>query len=202
MINQTFTLAAVCQAARLVQLISRGGKINDDEFTMLLNSILITSPENTLDVYGGNTDLLTTGLTILLAQLSNQTKVKDAELTRYLVSLLALERKLSRNKALLAKLGSRIEQAKRQTEHYDITSETLLASLASIYSDLISPLGTPIQVMGEPEILKNTLNQHKIRALLLAGIRSAVLWRQVGGKRRYIIFARSKMVECAKTLLK
>ena len=102
----------------------------------------------------------------------------------------------------MATLGQRIEQAKRQTDHYDITSETLLASLASIYSDVISPIGSRIQVAGEPDILKNQLNQHKIRALLLAGIRSAVLWRQVGGKRRNILFSRSKILETAQALLK
>ena len=37
--------------------------------------------------------------------------------------------------------------------------------------------------------------QHKVRALLLAGIRAAVLWRQLGGSRAQIIFARKKMVE-------
>ena len=86
--------------------------------------------------------------------------------------------------------------------HYEINSETLVSSIASIYSDIISPLGTPIQVAGEPSILKQSINQHKIRALLLAGVRSAVLWRQVGGKRRNILFSRSKIVECAESLLK
>ena len=73
--------------------------------------------------------------------------------------------------------------------------------MASIYSDIISPLGTPIQVAGNPEILKQSINQHKIRALLLAGIRSAVMWRQLGGKRRNIIFSRGKIIECAESLL-
>ena len=99
-------------------------------------------------------------------------------------------------------LGDRITQSQRQLAHYEITSDTLISSLASIYSDLISPLGTPIQVAGEPAILKQTVNQHRIRALLLAGIRSSVLWRQVGGNRRSILFSRSKVVECAEQLLR
>ncbi|MBL4823491.1 MAG: DUF489 family protein, partial [Colwellia sp.] len=101
----------------------------------------------------------------------------------------------------LTLLGERIEATKRQLDHYSITSETLIASFASIYSDIISPLGARIQVAGEPNILKQTANQHKIRALLLAGIRSTVLWRQVGGKRRRIIFSRNKLVKTAKQLL-
>ena len=101
----------------------------------------------------------------------------------------------------MQELAERIGQAERQLAHYEITSDTMLASLASIYSDVISPLGSPIQVAGDPNILKQTINQHKIRALLLAGIRATVLWRQVGGKRRNILFARSKIVNCAQELL-
>lgn len=200
--QQTYALAAVFQVAKLVQQIARNGQVDQTAISTLLNSTLITSPDNTLDVYGGEISNLSLGLTTLSEQLGNQSKAKDPELTRYIVSMLALERKLTKNSRVMATLGERIEQAKRQTEHYDITSDTLLASLASIYSDIISPVGTKIQIAGEPAILKQTINQHKIRALLLAGIRNAVLWRQLGGKRRNIIFARSKILDCAQTLLK
>lgn len=200
--EQTITLAAICQVADLVQVLSRKGQTKEQEFTMLLNSIMLTSPENTLEVYGGDVNSLKLGLTTLVTHLGNQSKSKDPEITRYVVSLLSLERRLSKKREKLNELGQRIENCQRQLAHYDITSDTLVASLASIYSDIISPLGTPIQVAGNPEILKQPANQHKIRALLLAGIRSAVLWRQVGGKRRTILFSRSKIVECAEQMLK
>ena len=199
--QQTFTFAAIFQIAKLVQQIARSGQIEESDLAMLLNSTLVTSPEQPIDVYGGEISHLTLGLKTLNEQLGNQTTTKDPEVTRYIVGLLALERKLTKNNKLMATLAQRIDQAKRQTEHYDITSETLLSSLASIYSDIISPIGTKIQIAGEPAILKQTTNQYKIRALLLAGIRSVVLWRQLGGKRRNIIFARSKILESAKGLL-
>ncbi|MEY8198671.1 MAG: high frequency lysogenization protein HflD, partial [Colwellia sp.] len=171
----------------------------------MLNSLTITSPENTLAVYGGDLSNVKRGFSLMISHLgdssSNHDKAKDPELTRYIISLINLERKLAKQPKQLAKLGSRIEESKRQLEHFDITSETLVASFASIYSDIISPLGTRIQVTGEPEILKQPLNQYKIRALLLAGIRAAVLWRQVGGKRRNILFGRSKLIATAKQLL-
>lgn len=200
--KQTITMAAVCQVAALVQKIARSGANIDDELKVMLESIIITSPENTLEVYGNDISHLKMGLTALIEQLGNQTKQKDPELTRYVVSLLGLERRLANKRNQLSLLGERIEQCQRQLAHYEIDSDTLIASLASIYSDLLSPLGTPIQVAGEPERLKQTSNQHKIRALLLAGIRSSVLWRQVGGKRRNILFGRSKLVACAEQLLK
>lgn len=198
--EQTLTLAAICQVAYWVQKVSRQGTVDEQDFALLLNSIMVTSPENTLEVYGGDLTKMKIGLQTLIAHLGNS-KSKDPEITRYVVSLLSLERRLVKQNKKMAELGQRIEQSKRQLAHYDINSDTLSASLASIYSDIISPLGTPIQVSGNPEILKQTVNQHKIRALLLAGIRSAVLWRQVGGKRRTILFSRSKIVECAQQLL-
>jgi high frequency lysogenization protein len=200
--EQALTLAAVCQVAYWVQKISRSGQVDEEELALLLNSVMNISPSNTLEVYGGEISHLKTGLATLINHLGNKSTNKDPEITRYVVSLLGLERRLSNRSDKMNELGERISQSQRQLAHYDITSETLISSLASIYSDLISPLGTPIQVAGEPSILKQTVNQHRIRALLLAGIRSSVLWRQVGGKRRSILFSRSKVVECAEQLLK
>ena len=200
--DQTLTLAAICQIAHWVQKLSRSGQIPEQELSTLLNSITITSPENTMAVYGGELSNLSVGLDVLVNHLGSKSNKKDPELTRYVVSLISLERRLSNQTKKMNLLGERIDQTKRQLDHFDITSEVLISSFASIYSDVISPLGSPIQVAGEPTILKQTSNQHKIRSLLLAGIRATVLWRQVGGKRRNILFSRSKMVACAEQLLK
>ncbi|WP_044834610.1 high frequency lysogenization protein HflD [Thalassomonas actiniarum] len=199
--EQALTFAAICQVSHLVQQLSRTGQIDEDELVTLLKSITITSPENTLAVYGGTIGNLKTGLTVLTNHLGNQSKHKDPELTRYIVGLLNLERRLTKKPENMQQLARRIEQAQRQLDHYEITSDTLLSSLASIYSDIVSPLGARIQVAGEPEILKQPINQHKIRALLLAGIRATVLWRQVGGKRRNILFGRTKLLACGQELL-
>ena len=206
--DQTITLAAICQAAHFVQKISRTGQINESDLGVLVKSITITSPENTLAVFGGDLVNVKLGLNLLINHLGDSSnankkgnKGKDPELTRYIISLINLERKLTKQPKQLSQLGERIDSSKRQLEHYDITSETLISSFASIYSDIISPLGSRIQVTGEPSILKQAVNQHKIRAILLAGIRAAVLWRQVGGKRRNILFSRSKIVKTAQQLL-
>ena len=204
----TITFAAICQVAHLVQQVSRNGQVDDNELAVILNSIITTSPENTLAVYGGELANIKQGLELLINHLGDSTRengkkstVKDPEFTRYIISLINLERRLTKQPKQLTQLGERIEASKRQLEHYSITSDTLIASFASIYSDIISPLGSRIQVTGEPNILKQTASQHKIRALLLAGIRSAVLWRQVGGKRRTVLLSRNKLVKTAKELL-
>jgi high frequency lysogenization protein len=114
---------------------------------------------------------------------------------------MALERKLSGRNDAMSQLGDRIQMAQRQTEHFELLDDQMISNLASIYLDVVSPIGPRIQVTGTPSVLQQTSNQHKVRALLLSGIRSAVLWRQVGGKRRHLIFGRKKMVEQAQILL-
>jgi len=205
--DQTITLAAICQVAYQVQQVSRTGQITDEEFGVLLQSIIETSPVNTLAVYGGELNNIKKGIELLISHLGNDSdttssnKQKDPEFTRYIISLINLERRLAKQPKQLSALGERINATERQLEHFALTSDTLIASFASIYSDVISPLGHKIQVTGEPSILKQSVNQYRIRALLLAGIRAAVLWRQVGGKRRHILFSRKKIVDTAKALL-
>lgn len=201
--DQTLTFAAICQVAFHVQHVSRTGNIDEESLSLLLNSITQMSPENTLAVYGNDITNLKKGLELLINHLGDgpNNKVKDPEFTRYIISIINLERRLAKNPKQLTLLGERIEASERQLAHFPITSDTLVASFASIYSDIISPLGARIQVTGEPTILKQTANQHKIRSLLLSGIRAAVLWRQVGGKRRNILFNRKKIVNTAKELL-
>lgn len=200
--EQTLTFAAICQAAAMVQGIARKNQLDESLFELMLNSIVNTNPKDTLDVYGSDVAHLKTGLQLIVTQLGDNTVDKDPEITRYIVSLLNLERRLQGKKKDMAELGNRIEQCQRQLEHFELTSDNMISNFASVYSDVISPLATRIQIAGEPGILKQVGNQNRIRALLLSGIRAAVLWRQMGGKRRIILFRRRQVVAEAQELLK
>lgn len=198
--TKTLALAGVCQAAALVQAIARTQPIDTEQLQASLNSLLVTDPDNTEQVYGCKANL-TLGLRTLCSQLSNQAKGKDAELTRYIAAMLGLERKLKANPQKVRALTDGIIQAKRQLAHVELLSGQMLASLAGLYSDIISPLAPRIQVAGDPTTLKQHTNQDKVRALLLSGLRSAVLWRQLGGKRRHILWQRRKIIQHSQTLL-
>ena len=195
--DRTMAFAGICQAAYLVQKVARDGACDEASLRESLSSILVTDPKQPLDVFGNHL-AIRDGYRALVEQLGADGSQKNAELTRYVVSLIALERKLAKRKDILNMLGERISQIGRQQQHFDLLDEQILANMASIYSDLISPIGPRIQVAGTPLFLQQPLVQHKVRALLLAGIRAAVLWRQLGGSRTQIIFARKKMVELAK----
>jgi high frequency lysogenization protein len=101
----------------------------------------------------------------------------------------------------MGKLADRMSQIQRQQAHMDLFEHQMLSNLASIYSDLISPIGAKIQVAGNPALLQKNDNQNKVRALLLAGVRAAVLWRQLGGKRRHILFKRQAILSAGEQAL-
>ncbi|MDT3281166.1 high frequency lysogenization protein HflD [Shewanella scandinavica] len=199
LINRTMAFAGILQAIAQVQHLARHGELDNAELAASLNTILVTNPDNTADVYQDKI-VLQKGYKLILNQLGDSSQ-KDVEITRYLVGVLALERKLVRSNSGLGMLAERINQVNRQLHHFAITDEQVIANLASIYSDIISNLGPKIQISGNPVCLQRPIVQQKIRALLLAAMRSAVLWRQLGGKRRHLVFARKAIVDTAKNSL-
>ncbi|MGI2157786.1 high frequency lysogenization protein HflD [Shewanella baltica] len=199
LVNRTMAFAGILQAIAQVQHLARHGELDNAELAASLNTILVTNPDNTADVYQDKI-VLQKGYKLILNQLGDSSQ-KDVEITRYLVGVLALERKLVRTNSGLGMLAERINQVNRQLHHFAITDEQVIANLASIYSDIISNLGPKIQISGNPVCLQRPIIQQKIRALLLAAMRSAVLWRQLGGKRRHLIFARKAIVDTAKKSL-
>ena len=197
--DRTMAFAGILQAIAQVQYIARHGESDPQQLAAALDGIMVTDPENIDEIYPDKV-VLANGYKWIINQLGDSAQ-KDVEITRYLVGILALERKLSRNQAAPGMLSERINQVHRQLSHFAITDEQVIANLASIYSDIISNLGPKIQISGNPNILQRPLVQHKIRALLLAAMRSAVLWRQLGGKRRHLVFARKAIVDTAKKSL-
>lgn len=200
-IERHIALAGVCQAAALVQSIARKGSADTQAIEASISSILVTTPDNPQQVYGSLSNL-SVGFSTLVAQLDNESRHKDAEITRYVASILSLERKLSKHPSALSDLGERISHVQRQLGHVDFENGQIMSSLASVYTDVVSPLAPKIQIAGNQQHLSSPTNQHKVRALLLAGVRSAVLWRQMGGKRRHILFNKSQILKAAKQAMR
>ena len=197
--DRTIAFAGMCQAVALVQQVARNGQCDSDAFEVALRSVLCMNPKNTLDVFGNEANLKV-GLECLVKGIDSTPA--GSEITRYVISLMALERKLTRRRDALSQLGDRLDTLERQVAHFDLLDDQMISNLASVYLDVISPIGPRIQVTGTPSVLQQPANQSKVRALLLSGIRCAVLWSQVGGKRRHLIFGRKKMVEEAQQILK
>lgn len=201
----TLAYAGVCQAALLVQQLAHEGAVKDrTAFETAIKSLLVKNPETTLSVYGDNLANLTTGFETALAQMGAGQGKLDTEIGRYWINLLSLSRKLNQNPDAKAQLVARLEKVERQMSLYDndIMADQIIANLASIYSEIISPLGHKIHVLGLQDYLVRPDIQNKIRASLLAGIRSGILWQQVGGSRWQFLFSRRKILSHAHQLYK
>ncbi len=57
-----------------------------------------------------------------------------------------------------------------------------------------------VKVTGSEAHLGNPRNADIIRALLLAGMRSAFLWRQLGGRRWKLLWQRKQLLEISQKL--
>ena len=197
---RTLALGGVFKSAALVYELSNRGTLDETMFTDCVKSIFCTSPDSPMDVIG-SVEKMTDGLNELISQFSNDADKRNMDIARYVVSMLFLERRLAKNATILSTLSSGIEMASRQSEHFSLTHENVIASLADLYSRTISELGPRIMVSGDQDYLSNPKTANQVRTILLAGIRCAVLWQQLGARRWHILFNRRRYVNEAKALL-
>jgi high frequency lysogenization protein len=198
--EHAMALGGLFQAVSLVQQVAREGSVDAAPFEASIASIFRIDAANADAVYGGAAQL-ERGLRTLCRQLGRDKALQDSELMRYAVSLLFLERQLMRNQRLLDKVRAGVDTATQQSEHFSVTHENVLARLADTYASTVSQLQPRIMVQGKPEYLNTPANANRIRALLLAGMRSAVLWRQLGGNRLRLLWTRKNIVRCAQAML-
>jgi high frequency lysogenization protein len=216
--DRTLALAGLFQATRLVQQVANSGHADERDMETCLNSIFRVDVERAEDAFAG-VDKLTTGLRILVEQLSgsafassnrqndgknhqqNHQQKKDLYITKYVAGVMVLEKRLKNNPAMLTTISDGIDRARQQIEHFSLLHENVIASLAHTYSQTISTLKPRIMVQGEHVYIANPNNANRIRALLLAAIRAAVLWRQCGGTRWQLLFQRGAIVTEAQRLM-
>lgn len=192
--EQITALGGVFQAAALVDKLAHSGQLSDAALAYMLKTLLVRNPETTLDVYGGDDLGLRDGYKLLLAVLERETNNLPRESLRYVVSMLSLERQFSRRDDLLEIAALRIPKIEQQVELYGMSSDTIASSFGSLYQDTISTFKQRIQVHGDMRFLQQEATAAKVRALLFAGIRSARLWRQLGGRRWHLLTKRGSML--------
>jgi high frequency lysogenization protein len=196
----TLALAGVFQGANQVIKISETGYDDPVHMRPLVTSLLKLEADTVVDVYG-DIAALKPGLEIIQGQLQYGADGKIPQLGRYVASILNLERQLIKQDSMLTVISARITHIKRLTDTADLLDEVIIKAIADLYTDTISNLPLRIQVVGKPQILKQEQIQDKIRCALFCALRSAVLWRQLGGKRRQLLFNRKQLIYSAEELL-
>lgn len=198
--DRTLALAGLFQSAWLVDQVARTGIIPQAEYETTIGSLFEFSPASTEAVFGSRYEIRR-GIQTLAEQLEGSEEKRNLYVMRYAIGLIQLERKLAANTAMLAKISDELEGTQHQLKHFGLTHSNVIARLADIYSNTISTLTPRIMVSGENNHLQKQENANKVRALLLAGIRAAVLWQQCGGKRWHLLLQRGKLLREARLLL-
>ena len=197
--QQTIALAGVYQAAALVDNLAHNGQLDTSAMEKSIYSVFQTDADSTAEIFSG-VDGVRYGLKKLQQQLTSPER-KQIGTTRYSISVLLLAGKLLKYPERLKRIGESIKAAAAKLDLYDYTHSNQIAALADIYSSNISDLSPRIMVQGDPLHLQNPETRNRVRALLLAGIRSAILWRHLGGSRLQLIFKRKLLVKTAQQLL-
>src|SRR5690554_5011558 len=199
---QDITLAAagVLQATALVEQLARTGFVPTDAYKTSIDSLFDFNPSDTLSVYGEIANLRL-GLETLRSFLVSSRQLQGDTL-RYATGILHLQARLAKHSEMLQVVGTRLVQAADQAQHFSSTHDNVIANLADLYSSTISTFRYRIQVSGDPGYLQQQRIANQIRALLLAAIRSATLWRQLGGTRLHLILQRKRMLAETETLLR
>ena len=193
--EQLIALGAVFEAATLVDRIARTGQVPNAALGCMLGSLLARNPQTTLEIYGGDDLNLRDGYRALVGALERDSSSLQREPLRYSLAMIGLERQLDKRSDMLQIMGSRLDQIQQQVEHFGLVHDNVIAACGSLYQDTISTFRQRIQVHGDMRFLQQPDNAAKIRALLLAGIRSARLWRQLGGHRWQLVFSRGKLLK-------
>lgn len=200
--ERLLALAGVFEAAALVDRLAKTGQVQEGALGCMLGSLLVRNPKDTLEVYGGDHLNLRDGMRALAGALERNPQSLPREALRYAVALISLQRQLDKRDDMLQVIGNRLQQIDSQAQLFGIAHDNVIAACAALYQDTLSTFRQRIQVHGEMRHLQDSRNADKVRALLLAGIRSAMLWRQLGGRRWQLLFSRRKLLDQLYPLLR
>lgn len=195
-LRQSLALSGVAQAAYLVKQLAHHGMVGQDKLNTMVRSLFMMSPRTTEEIYG-SVSRLNLGMQVLqeIVRSNDQnSSLKTPEVMRYFLGILHLERKLAARKDMLGIIGNKLDKLEHVAlDNPDLANPALVQQLAAVYQDTLSTLPFRIQVTGEVNFLKNEEVADRIRAMLLAGIRSAVLWQQSEGRRWHLLVRRRKI---------
>lgn len=191
--DRVLALAGIAQALQQVRRIAETGHSEAAIVRTAMDSVMRIDAPTPEAVYGSARQV-EPGLRLLRDYFRNQGK--DQLLPRLALSVMQLERRFVREATTVDKVDTGIRATSaRLAELGESNHPDVLAAMAELYKNSISQLKPKIMVQGNPHYLNQATVVAEIRALLLAAVRSAVLWRQLGGNYWDFLFSRKAMVE-------
>ncbi len=187
---RALALAGVVQAAALVHEVAHGREVPGGARRALLLSVPTRNAIDMDEVFPRPADY-SVGISAAKDALSSGGS-RAPQILRYTLQLIELSR-------LLAGVPQVVEKLGRLLDALD-PADPDEGQLSRIYQQTISSLGKRIQVTGEPRVLNQEAVADRIRALLLAGVRLAWLWQQLGGRRWHLILRRRALLVALRSL--
>lgn len=196
--ERVLALAGVFQGIALAHQLANQGRCDEGMLESSVASVFRIDAPTVVGVFGTVADVRL-GLRTLVSQLDDDQR--DVNIMRMAATILRLERTFSGRKNLQQHLQEGIVAAQRQVDHFGQEHPMVITRLADLYSEVISPLRPRVLVAGEPLHLQQQAIVERIRASLLAAIRAAVLWHQIGGRQWQLILKRKQWAMLARGLL-
>lgn len=196
---QVVSLAALLLHCRCVDQLARTGAVSPDRLRTALLGLLDQSPAGGLAQYR-HPDHLYPGLDLLEPLLRAERNALPAEVMRYAISVLHLQRRLQGDRATRGRIYAGLERAGAQADLYSPTHDNVIASVAQCYQDTLGSYRFRIQVRGESGYLRQPAVAARVRCMLFSAIRAAVLWHQAGGRRWHLMLRRQPLLREAQRL--
>ncbi|MFN7183127.1 MAG: high frequency lysogenization protein HflD [Thermomonas haemolytica] len=196
--DRVLALAGLLQALAQVRRLADTGQSDQVQVQTALESVFRIDARDTESVFGSARELRI-GLRQLRDYLANGSK--DEALGKLALAVLQLERRFIRNAALANKVQAGLRRIAPRADDIGSAHPDVIADLARLYADTLSTLRPRVMVQGNPHYLGQAGVVAEIRALLLAALRAAVLWRQLGGSLWDFVFARRQMAAALDALL-
>jgi len=204
--DRTLALAGIFQSATLVHQLATTGRADEDAAHISIESLFKIDADDVPSVFSG-TGGVSLGLSTLADFAGSDKTETNLTILAYVFSLMHLTHKLLRRPELLERLTGLIQSVQRQKDYFESMQQgsginsTLLVRFADIYSETISTLQPRIIVKGGSDFLQQNDIVNRIRCLLLAGARAAVLWEQLGGGRLQFLYRRKQFAAMAEEIL-
>lgn len=176
--SRVLALAGMLQALKLVRQIADTGHADATGERNMLDSVFRIDAASAEEVYG-NALSLRGGLMLLRDYFTDRSG--DQALPKLGMSVLQIERRFVADDALAQEVLDGIRTLEAMAERQGSIHPDVISKLGQLYADTISHLRPKVIVQGNPHYLQQPEVVAEIRALLLAALRSAVLWRQMGG---------------------
>lgn len=198
--DRALALAGLLQALDAVTTLARTGKLPEDQARPLIDAVFRIEAESAEAVFGAPS-ALRHGFELLAAHAGGQPG-SSAPLAKMGMNVLQVERSLANQPSMLRSLGQGIEDLGKSCGQIDTLDESRLSGLGELYAQTISKLTPRVMVQGEPAMLSRSEVVLQIRALLMAAVRSAVLWRQMGGSFWDFFLRRGAIAQAARGWLR